>query len=734
MPSHSEAQTIVYNRMDSVEVQQILGIPLKNPWAGGFNSMQFSEIDLDLDGRMDLVAFDRTGNRLTTYLNNGTPGVVDYKHAPQYQSSFPDNLHDWVLFRDYNCDGLVDIFAYSSGGFAVYKNTSSSSLSFQLVSNLIYSDYYPDTTSVNMVNLYVSQTDLPAIDDIDNDGDIDVLTFDVFGTGVEYHKNFSMERYGHCDSLAFKIKNCCWGYFSEALTNNSVNLYDTCSCQVVDPEKQAPKQGQQGGLKHTGSSLFTLDINNDTVMELVLGDVTFNNLVALYNGGTRSSAVMVNQDTLFPSLSSPTSAVDIPIFPSGFYLDVNSDSVKDLLASPNTPNSSQNYKGCWYYPNSGTDHLPVFNFQSDAFLQNGMIEVGEGCHPVLFDYNVDGKLDLVIGNYGYYSGPASYISKLALYENIGTLTQPKFKLVNSDYGGLSSINLNTQLNQPALGLYPTFGDLDGDGDEDMIVGDYEGKVHYFVNNPSSGKAVFTLSQVNYFGIDVGQFATPQLFDLDGDNILDLIIGERNGNLNFYQNTGTNTSPSFTQITTSLGGVDTRLYQDFVGFSQPFFYRNGAQIEAVCGSTSGYIFKYDNISSNILGTYNLVDSMYQNIWDGMRSTIIGGDINNDAIMDFTLGNYSGGCTLLGGNQVTLANEDQLLDTELSIFPNPADNIVRVMSPIPVEVHVLDLSGRMANISGRGTNFDLHLNELKAGVYVLRFSDAAGHQTVRKLVKK
>ncbi|HEU4718343.1 MAG TPA: VCBS repeat-containing protein, partial [Bacteroidia bacterium] len=53
-------------------------------WAGGVNFAQFSEIDLNQDGVMDLFVFDRTGNKISTYINNGTAGQVDYHYAPEY--------------------------------------------------------------------------------------------------------------------------------------------------------------------------------------------------------------------------------------------------------------------------------------------------------------------------------------------------------------------------------------------------------------------------------------------------------------------------------------------------------------------------------------------------------------------------------------------------------------------------------------------------------------------------
>ena len=128
-----QAQTIGdLNRVDSVRVyensQQLLF-----PWSGGVNFAQFSEIDLNLDGIQDLFVFDRSGSKITTYINLGTANQVDYILAPQYVYCFP-RLHDWVLLRDYNCDGKADIFTYTIAGFGIYKNTSSMAggVSFQL--------------------------------------------------------------------------------------------------------------------------------------------------------------------------------------------------------------------------------------------------------------------------------------------------------------------------------------------------------------------------------------------------------------------------------------------------------------------------------------------------------------------------------------------------------------------------------------------------------------------------
>ena len=154
---------------------------LSNPWTGGFNSVQISKIDLNFDSLEDLFVFDRTGNKVTTFLNNGN----SYSYAPEYEQLFPQNLSNWVLLRDYNNDNKKDIFCSVSGGIGVWENTSlNDEVSFNLITNpFIYSYQYSTNT-----NLYVSVVDIPAINDIDGDGELDILSFGVLGSRLEYIK------------------------------------------------------------------------------------------------------------------------------------------------------------------------------------------------------------------------------------------------------------------------------------------------------------------------------------------------------------------------------------------------------------------------------------------------------------------------------------------------------------------------------------------------------------------
>lgn len=713
-------------KVDSVKVFES-SVRLPNPWAGGLNFCQFSEIDLDQDGTKDLFVFDRTGNKITTFINKGTAGVTDYVHAPEYQDKFPQ-LHDWALLADYNCDGKADIFTYYSAGFSVYKNIStlSGGLQFTLVKQQVRSVQY----SMNL-NLYVSPVDIPAIVDVDNDGDLDILTFHIGGTLVEYHKNLSKESYGICDSLKFEMKNQCFGYFYENSMNNSVTLDDTCSPNVLGAESTGkPPQVEP---QHSGSTIFAFDKDGDGDKELVLGDIAYKNMVLLTNGGTITANKMVAQDPSFPSNTTP---VNLSMFPAAFFLDVNNDGKKDLLVSPNAANVSENYTSVWHYSNTGTTNAPVFNYQQNNFLQRDMIETGEGNYPVFFDYNKDGKQDLVIGNHGYFLSSGGYESKLLLYENTGTPANPEFTLITRDYSGLSGLGLN--------GVAPTFGDLDGDGDKDLVIGDVTGKVHYLTDTSTgTNPASFVLAQINLGNIDVGQASTPQLIDVNRDGKLDLLIGEQGGNINYHENTGTTTTPTFTSTPTSatFGGVKVNKVPFITGFSAPFMFDVSGNYKLLVGSENGYLYMYDSIDGNLTGNFKLLDSMYLDIYEGNRTAPYGADINNDSYLDVVIGNYSGGTSLyLGRQSLYSVKEEKKLIPEFVVYPNPSSSFIsiEIKTELPEKyyISVENMVGQkvMNEEAIKAKTTTLNVNNLNAGIYFIKLSDGRNNSVKRLIVTK
>ena len=725
-------------RHDSYVVLDTNNDTLKNPWAGGFNSVQFSELDLNIDGIKDLLVFDRTGNRVSTFINAGTPNKVTYKHDPSYLQYIP-TMSSWALARDFNCDGKMDIYTYHSGGVRIYKNTSTSTLSFALEDSLVHSNFNPDSAP-NLIPIYISNADIPAIDDIDGDGDLDILTFDVPGSRVVYHKNLAMENHGVCDSTYYELRNKCWGFFEENATTSAIVIYDTCAFNNANPERY---KYASGGNKHAGSSLLTLDVDANNSKDLVLGDVSFNTLTLLTNSDlspnlTSSSITAV--DTTFPANNQSTIATDVYSFPAGFYLDLNNDNVKDLVVSTNNNFNCLNDTNVWYYENNGATNLPDFNFVQGNFLQDGMIEVGEGAHPVFFDYNADGLLDIIVGSYGTYSPTTTpnHTASLWLYENIGTTSNPAFKLVTRDYMGISSINLDFLSNQPATRLVPAFGDLDSDGDEDLLIGDFYGYIHYFENTAGVGNpAVFVLNQINYQSIDVGLYAAPQLIDLNRDNLIDLVVGERYGYFRYYENTGTASAPIFTWVTDSLGHVNSRKVNDFAGNSTPYIYDDGGQYKMLSGSLNGYVYRYGNIDGNLNGTFTVLDSTYLNIWEGVQTFVSGGDVDNDNALDLLVGNYSGGVAFYKGDLPTNTLSETKID-EIKLYPNPTNNIITIdlgnNNIKGATITLLDMIGK--TIKSQiviNQNETIDLSNVSKGVYFISFNNMLGNQ-VFKVIKK
>lgn len=688
-------------------------------WAGGLNSCQFNQIDLNNDGTMDLLIFDRYGNRLLTFINQGIADSIAYQYAPAYVQYFPE-ISDWLVTKDYNLDGKADIFTYSKGfaGIKVYKNISSGDHpEFELV----VFPFLKSFQGSGYVNILVTYADYPAIEDMDGDGDLDILTFWGLGSFVEFHKNMSMEKYGVPDSLDYEETQICWGRFAESDESNEIYL-DTCVGGGKDVSLR-----QAGLLPHTGSTFLITDLDGDLEKDLLLGDVDFPTVVKLMNGGTTEDAYMISQTTAFPA---GTRQVDLFSMPLAAYFDVDNDGIKELLVSPFDPGikTSENFKSVWFYENEGTNNAPVFEFITDRFFQDNMIDVGSGAYPVFYDLDGDGLKDLFVGNYGYYDSSwydqyltlhSSYTGKLAYFRNTGTTESPAFQLWDRDYAALSALELS--------GIYPTFDDLDGDEVDELLIGNEAGTLILFKKQGGD----YILAEEDFADIDVGDYSAPQLIDLDRDGLPDLVIGERAGNLNYYKNTGSQTAPDFELVTDSLGKVNVTDYNvSYDGFSTPFvFDHDGYQL--IVGSEQGKIFYFRDIEENLSGKFTesdslfaLIDTVQMSFDEGMQTSATIVDLNQDEVPELIKGNWSGGLRFFGkgspGVQPGISSPSVLTEGIL-IYPNPAKQYVYVELPVnrrAFSVAIRDMNGRkVAEFQPENSPVRLDLTEFEKGIYIL-----------------
>jgi hypothetical protein len=638
-----------FERDFSVTVKDIDDDTLHFAWWGGLNSVQFSEMDINQDGITDLILFDRHGSRLLPLINENIPGQFSYRYAPEYRKNFPTDIHDWIITYDFDNDGKMDIFTYSVGGIRVFKNISDSTgLKFYLWSNLINSLQYS-----NYINIYLTDVDYPIITDIDDDGDVDILAFFGLGSFVEWHRNMGVELHGNADTMDFHRTHRCWGNFMESEMSNNLSLGITCPWQK-DIELPGPFGEKE--IMHVGSTMNAFDVNGDGLKDLLLGDTDYANLILVINGGTSDSAHFVSQDINFPSNTVPVQLFSIPL---SFFLDINNDNKKELIVSTFDPSPiiNETRNSVWLYNNNGTNDSLDLIFIQDNFIQDKMIELGSAAYPVIQDWNGDGLSDIFVANYGtrdsswYDNGflYSSYTSSISLFENIGTTNNPQFKHITDDFAGLSSLGL--------MAIYPAFADLDGDGDIDMVIGNQDGTLLYFENTAGAGNPMnMILNTANWLGIDVGLFSTPSFFDLTKNGLPDLVVGQRMGYLSYWENTGTLSTPVFTHRTDTLGDVYTAdLTHSYYGHSIPYFYRNSSdETFLFTGSNKGWLLHYNNIDNNLNGTFQLIDTLFvtdgimkEKIVEGARVSPAVADMNNDSYPELIVGNYCGGLSYYRG---------------------------------------------------------------------------------------
>ena len=536
-----------------------------------------------------------------------------------------------------------------------------------------------------------------------------------------------MELYGNADSLTYVHTETCWGHFAESDESNVLFL-DTCIGKVSPETVRDEKQ-----LRHTGSTFLMIDLDADNDKDLILGDVDYPGLFALMNGGNPEIAYITEIDTLFPKESGKP--IRIFSMPVAAYIDINNDNKKDLIVSTFDPSPfiSKNLKNIHIYLNSGENNQPHFSFYTDSFLQENMIDLGSGAYPVFYDFDNDGLTDLFVGNYGYYQ--RSYYDQyytlhtdnkscIAYFKNTGTSQNPKFTFTDYDFG-------NFYLEDTSfLGLRPAFGDIDHDGIPEMIAGNSKGTLIFCkIENGD------VIKNYDYANIDVGEYSSPQLFDLDKDGLLDLIIGKQDGKISYYHNDGTIENPEFSFITDFLGEVDVTDYAvSWYGYSTPYFFRlPDGETKLMVGSESGKINLYDNVDNNLDGKFNKQENIGEflgldnfNPDRGFRTSPALVNLDTDDYLELITGNFSGGLEFFGTNPDVLMSLKKPKQTanKLIISPNPAKSLVtisvsRKQSNFKVKIFTTagkEISSKLIQHI-KNNQFTLDVKNLRTGVYII-----------------
>jgi Ca2+-binding RTX toxin-like protein len=224
----------------------------------------------------------------------------------------------------------------------------------------------------------------------------------------------------------------------------------------------------------------------------------------------------------------PFSLINVGTFSSPTFVDINNDGDLDAFVGAWDGNT-------YYYENTGTKFIPSFASLVPPLTNHfGLTNVGSFNSPSFV--NLDGDLlnlpDAVVG---------ANDGNLYYYKNIGTVGSPTFAapVTLTDPLGVP-INVGKDSN-------PTFVNFDGDGDQDVVVGAYDGNIYYYENTGTATSPAFAAPvATNPFGLiglsNVANFSSPTFVDIDGDGKLDAFVGASDGNIYYYKNDEPNAPP------------------------------------------------------------------------------------------------------------------------------------------------------------------------------------------------
>lgn len=127
-----------------------------------------------------------------------------------------------------------------------------------------------------------------------------------------------------------------------------------------------------------------------------------------------------------------------------------------------------------------------------------------------------------------------FLDKLTWFENTGSRENPEFASGRFLVNGHGTIHMDLQM------ILPTVIDWTGDGHMDLIIGDEDGRVALLKNTGKVNDRMPVFEDPYYFRqkpdkVKFGALATPHSIDWDGDGDEDLITGNTAGHIGFIEN-------------------------------------------------------------------------------------------------------------------------------------------------------------------------------------------------------
>jgi len=340
--------------------------------------------------------------------------------------------------------------------------------------------------------------------------------------------------------------------------------------------------------------------------------------------------------------------------------------------------------------------------------------------PAFADLDKDGDMDLLVGDYG---------GNILFYENTGTKTSPAFAAAKQNPFGLSILP-----DYPFLAVT----DIDNDGDIDLFVGGYSGNIHFFKNNGTPQVPAFAASIENPFNItNIGLFSFPTFADIDHDGDLDLFVSGLYGKMQYFKNTGTASLANFASPVENPFGITPVNI-----FGAPIFadLDHDGDMDLLEGEYYGNTRYFKNtgtatepaFASPLTNPFGITQVSYYAI-PALA------DLDNDGDLDLILGEYYGHLQYFKNTETHLSIPDIDVAGAFELYPNPAtDKVLLTMkgnNPTQrCKIQITDAQGKI--LQERNENkqaSELDIDQYAPGVYYVRLVSDRKTTTRRLIIK-
>ncbi|MEP7324444.1 MAG: VCBS repeat-containing protein [Gemmatimonadota bacterium] len=474
------------------------------PFLGGLDHPRPQLVDIDGDGDLDLFVQEYTG-RMMFFENTGTRTAPRFEwRSDQFQQL---DVGEWSRFVDLDGDGDLDLMAESPYSFLrAFRNAGSKTAPrFEIAMDTL--------RDAGGQPIFSDRQNIPQVVDLDCDGKLDLLLGRASGMVTHYREERRQ------DGLpVFRF-----------VTDSFQHI------QIIGQQFNGPSPNTPPGSMHGANTMIVTDLDQDGDADLLWGDYFEPGLLWLVNSGSCGRPVIGRDSVHFPA--------NAPLATSGYnapaVADLDGDGDLDLMVGVlgGAYNPDRTSRENLYYLEQ-TGRLE-FTLRTQAYLPS--IDVGSESSPALVDLDGDGDLDLVLGSKIRPDNGKS--GGLYWWENRGSARAPEWH----EAGAL-----------PIGGDFhyaPAFGDLDGDGDPDLLLGTWRDGLPYYRNDGTRQVPHWVLADSALVRLTRGSYATPALVDIDGDGDLDLFVGESSGEINFYRNDGTARQPRFTLVSDVFNGIE-----------------------------------------------------------------------------------------------------------------------------------------------------------------------------------